>query len=155
MIQMFCTNIWFRGWPCVAFVMGSFTHQFIATCIFKSWWPCRQTSKIVTGLSASAHATCSCCSLSVVEVIYQTLTLVFDHISKHQEWKLKNEVQSSVWKCVQRQVRLFDSRLLKHIGTSGENEGESLANLGCILLGLFRNRNSWNDQNNPSFSGLS
>ena len=27
--------------------------------------------------------------------------------------------------------------------------------LGCVLLGLFRNRNSWNDQDNPSFSGLS
>ena len=27
--------------------------------------------------------------------------------------------------------------------------------LGCILLGLFQNRNSRNEQNNPSFSGLS
>ena len=27
--------------------------------------------------------------------------------------------------------------------------------LGHVLLGLFRNRNNWNDQNNSSYSGLS
>ena len=30
-----------------------------------------------------------------------------------------------------------------------------LSNLGHVLLGLFWNRNSWNDQKNPSFLGLS
>ena len=33
--------------------------------------------------------------------------------------------------------------------------GITQTELGCIILGLFRNRNGWNDQNNPSFLGLS
>ena len=36
------------------------------------------------------------CSLSeCFDVMYQTLARVFDHVSKHQEQKLKNEAQLS------------------------------------------------------------
>ena len=49
------------------------------------------------------------------DVIYQTLTRVFHHVSKHRERKLKNEAQPSfltkvlgVWKHDQTLVQVFD-----------------------------------------------
>ena len=78
------------------------------------------------------------------DVMYQTLTRVFDHVSKHRERKLKNEAQPSfltkvrgVWKHDHTLVLCWIQRL-KQIHTSGENEGESLANL-CKCLITFPN----------------
>ena len=41
-----------------------------------------------------------------------------------------------------------------HFETEAKGNSE-ITYLGHVILGLFRNKNSWNDQNNPSFSGLS
>ena len=63
----------------------------------------------------------------------RNISQVFDHVSKHQEWKLKNEAQPSfltkvrgVWKHDQPLVRVFDTTSQTNVRTSGENEGESL-----------------------------
>ena len=61
----------------------------------------------------------------------------YEYIKGKKNRKLRNEAQRifltkfrGVWIYDQTQVRVFDTRLLKQIRTSGENERESLTNLG-------------------------
>lgn len=61
----------------------------------------------------------------------------YEYIKEEKKRKLRNEAQlifltkvRGVWIYDQTQVRVCDTRLLKQIRTSEENERESLTNLG-------------------------
>ena len=55
----------------------------------------------------------------ILEVIYQTLAQVFDHVSKHQERKLKNEAQPSFLTKV-RGVKKHDQTLVRVFVTTSQ-----------------------------------